>query len=65
MKTLPCIVKVLYKLSTVRAIFMEDHVPIRPDRSLLFSRQNSKWSLWDVVLHENNSNLKQFSRPRG
>ena len=35
---------------------MEDHIPIRPDRSLLLVRQTSKWSLWDVVFHENNSN---------
>ena len=34
---------------------MEDHIPIRPDRSLLIGRQTSKWSLWDVVFHENNS----------
>ena len=37
-----------------RVIFMEDHIPIRPDRSLL-GRQTFKWSLWDVVFHENNS----------
>ena len=36
-------------------IFMEDHIPIRPDRSLLLGRETSKWSLWDVVFHENNS----------
>ena len=36
-----------------RAIFMED--PIRPDRSLLLGRQTSKWSLLDVVFHENDS----------
>ena len=33
---------------------MEDHITIRPDKSLL-GRQTSKWSLWDVVFHENNS----------
>ena len=33
---------------------MEDQIPIRPDRSLLLGRQTSKWSLWDVVFHENN-----------
>ena len=27
-----------------RVIFMEDHMPIRPDRSLLLGRQTSKWS---------------------
>ena len=37
---------------------MEDHIPIRPDRSLLFSRQTFKWSLWDVVFHENNSTFE-------
>ena len=34
---------------------MEDHIPIRPDRTLLIGRQTSKWSLWDVVFHENDS----------
>ena len=34
---------------------MEDHIPIRPDRSLLLGRQASKWSLWDMVFHENYS----------
>ena len=34
---------------------MEDHIPIRPDRSLLLGRQTSKWSLWDVFIHESNS----------
>ena len=28
---------------------MEEHIPIRPDRSLLLGRQTSKWSYWDVV----------------
>ena len=27
----------------------------RPDASLLLGRQTSKWSLWDVVFHENNT----------
>ena len=36
---------------------MEDHTPIRPDRSLLFGRQTSKWSLWEVDFHENNYNI--------
>ena len=31
---------------------MEEHIPIRPDRSLLLGRQASKWSLWDMVFHE-------------
>ena len=42
-----------------RVIFMKEHIPMRPDRSLLFCRQTSKWSVWDVwdvVFHENNSN---------
>ena len=34
---------------------MEDHIPLRPDRSLLLGRQTSKWSSWDLVFHENNS----------
>ena len=38
-------------------IFMEDHIPIRPDRSLLSGRQTSIGPLWvwDVVLHEKTS----------
>ena len=39
----------------IRGIFMEDHPPIRQDRSLL-GKLISKWDyLWDVFLHENNS----------
>ena len=34
---------------------MEDHIPIRPDKSLLLGKQTSKWSLLDVVFKENNS----------
>ena len=34
---------------------MEDRIPIRLDRSLLLGRQTSKWSLSDVVFHENHS----------
>ena len=34
---------------------MEDNIQIRPERSQLLGRQTSKWSLWDVVFHENNS----------
>ena len=42
---------------------MEEHIPIRPDRSLLLGRQASKWSLWDMVFHENNSNpTQQFTK---
>ena len=30
-----------------RVMFMEDHIPVRPDSSLLFVRQTSKWSgMW-------------------
>ena len=36
---------------------MEDHIPIRPDRSLLSGRHTSEWSLWNLVFHENNSNF--------
>ena len=39
---------------------MEDHIPIRPDRSLLLGRQTSKWALWDVVFHENNSSMNHL-----
>ena len=42
-------------LITIRIIFMQDHIPIRPARSLLLGGQTSKWYLWDVVFHENNS----------
>ena len=42
-------------------IFMEDHIPVRSDRSLLLGRPKvdrllNKWPLWDVVFHEYNSN---------
>ena len=37
---------------------MEDHISIRPDRSLLLGRQTAKWSLLDEVFQENNSNQK-------
>ena len=40
-----------------RVIFMEDTIPIRPDRSVLLGRQSYKWTLWDVVFHENNFKL--------
>ena len=42
-------------------IFMEDHIPLRPDRSLLLGRQTSKWTLWNVAFHENNA----FEKKRG
>ena len=45
----------LQPMNEKRVIFMEDHIPIRPDRILLFGRQTFKWSLWDVIFHENNS----------
>ena len=46
-----------------REISMGYHIQIRPDRSLLLCRQASKWSLWDVVFHENTSRLSlQFDR---
>ena len=34
---------------------MEDHIPLRPDGSLLKGRKTSKWSSWGVVFHENKS----------
>ena len=40
---------------------MEDHIPLRPDRSLLLGRQTSKWTLWNVAFHENNA----FEKKRG
>ena len=45
----------LQPMNEKRVIFMEDHIPIRPDRILLLDRQTSKWSLWEVVFHANNS----------
>ena len=42
-------------VSNNRVIIMEDHIPIRQDRSLLLGKQTSKRSLWDVVFHEKNS----------
>ena len=42
------------KKSSTIVIFMEDHIPESPDRSLIIGRQTFKWSLWDVVFHENN-----------
>ena len=45
-------------LSHCRVIFMENHILERPDRSLLLiGIQTSKWSLCDVVFHENYSIL--------
>ena len=41
-------------------IFMDDHIPISSDRSLL-GRQTSKWYLWDVVFHENNYQSSKFN----
>ena len=42
----------------ITVIFMEDHIQIRADRSLLLGRQTSKWSSWDLVFHENDFYLK-------
>ena len=33
-----------------RAIFMEDHIPISPDMSLLFGKHTSKWSSMKITL---------------
>ena len=44
-----------YNNLIARVIFMEDHIPKRPDSSLLLGRQSSKWSYGDVVFHENYS----------
>ena len=38
-----------------RVIFMEDHIPIRLDRTLLLGRQTSRWFLWEMDFQENNS----------
>ena len=35
----------------LRVIFMDDHIPIRPDRSLLFGRQTSKWFSMKITQH--------------
>ena len=42
-------------LNLNRVISMEDHIPIRPDRSLQLDWRTFKLSLWDVVFHENYS----------
>ena len=47
--------KYLFNLFEYRVSFMEDQIPIRPDRSLLLGRQTSKWSLLGVFFHENDS----------
>ena len=39
---------------------MDYHIPERPDRSLLKGRQTTRWSLWDVVFHENDSTYYTF-----
>ena len=46
--------KFSFASTEIRVIFMKDHIPIRPDRSLLLDRQTSKL---DVDLHENDSLL--------
>ena len=51
-----------YEQGVCRVIIMEDHIPVRADRSLLLGRQNSKRSLWDVVFHENKSKIKYQPR---
>ena len=33
------------KINSNRVIFMEDHIPMRPDKSKLLGSQTSKWSL--------------------
>ena len=40
-----------------RGIFVEDHIPEIPDRSLPIDRKTSKRSLCDVVFHENDSKM--------
>ena len=35
----------------LRVIFMDDHIPIRPDRSLLFGRQTSEWFSMKITQH--------------
>ena len=34
--------------NSIRVIYIEDHISIRPDRSLLLAKQTSKWSLWSL-----------------
>ena len=48
------VMKFSFASTEIRVIFMKDHIPIRPDRSLLLDRQTSKL---DVDLHENDSLL--------
>ena len=42
---------------------MEDHIPIRPDRSLLLGRQTSKWSYLMVILRLWLSNRRIYYTP--
>ena len=42
LQTIPNFVNFPYWIRP-RVIFMEDHIPLRPDRSLLMGRQTSKW----------------------
>ena len=41
--------------NSIRVIYIEDHISIRPDRSLLLGRHTSEWYLWDVIFHKNDS----------
>ena len=38
---------------------VEDHITQIPERP---ARQTSKWSLWDVVFHENDSLVIKFNK---
>ena len=48
------------KTSLCRVIFMEDLIRLRTDRSILIGKQSSKWSLLNVVFHENKTILFEF-----
>ena len=39
------ILKLIFLIYRSRVIFMEEHIHIRPDGSLLLGRQTSEWSL--------------------
>ena len=46
--------RIYFNYIKVRVISWKNTIPVSPDRILLLVRQTSKWSLWDVVFHENN-----------
>ena len=50
---------IVHNIISFRVIFMKEHIPQRPDRSLLIGRQTSKW---DVVFHGNKNSHKWVTK---